>query len=159
MGWAALIAGTYQNPQEGYTQTVASYTIQPNTVYTLSVMAGGRAETYIGNYSFAGSLISLSDPTTNTTLASTEIPVDSPDAPYGSWVLSSATFTTGSSAGPIGDLLQIGLFDDPSESEGIQTWFYDVQLDASPAVPEPSTLIIWSLLGVLSITVGRRCRR
>jgi hypothetical protein len=55
-----------------------------------------------------------------------------------------------------GSSFDVQLFRDMNSSQWVL--LSEVLFDAT-VVPEPSTLIIWSLLGGLGIAIGRRCRR
>lgn len=144
-----------------FAQTIGGYTVQANTTYTLSVWVGGRIEE--STYFFGGSRIELYDPASGIVLASEQYDRDTPGRPNGGWITSTAVFTTGSSGSAIGAPLQIRLFGlYESADEGYpQTWFDNVTLDASPAgaVPEPTTLAIWSALGGLGMIAARWRRR
>jgi hypothetical protein len=90
------------------------------------------------------------------------------------------TMTLGSSAGSqyyqiSGSLIGTGLL----QAGHDYVFFYQTEIDANPAsddyiianggisitfspsnaIPEPATIVVWSLLGTLAITVGRRLRK
>ena len=139
-GWAAR-----------YGQVIAA-----NTVYTLTAAVGERLcdieglwelQLWAGNASGPGTLL-------------TETAYNSPGAnlpSVGGWAENSVTFdSTGSSY--VGEVLWAELATDAvgGYDNGM---FNNVQLDANSPVPEPSTLIVWSLLGALAVSLGWRRRR
>ena len=139
-----------------FSQIIQGYTIQPNTVYTLQVLVGGRLDS--SGYGFGGSRIELDDASTQSVLASqTWLPTES-GYPDGGWATSTVSFTTGSNGTPAGDELQISLFGLGSGGS-LQTWFDNVSLVATP-VPEPAeiTLLLTASFGLIGVALHRRWR-
>jgi hypothetical protein len=136
---------------------VPTLTVAANTTYTLSVDVGTQLTTAFGGYTlylFGGNAFDYTNPG-GTTFASTASTVN-PASP-GSLGTVSFSFTVLPGNASIGQTLGIALGLDGSSG---QTDFDNVRLDVSSApsaVPEASSLAIWSILG-LSVTVGARLR-
>jgi hypothetical protein len=119
-----------------------SIVLAANTTYALTVLVGDRLDTAFPGYHvqlLAGSTI-LSECATCVT------PLN------GSFALVTVTYTTGASDPLIGQALSIVL-----DSDGLQTNFDDVRLDA---VPEPSSLaLLSSSFGAMAVAWSRRRRK
>ena len=115
-------------------------TLTANTQYTLRVDIGDRFDTAFGGYTvdfLAGTTVLASD---NNTLL-----------PNDGFLTSTVSFFAPSGHANLGQSLQIRL-----TSNGVQTNFDNVRLDATPlqvsVTPEPATLCIWSVFGLIAMT-------
>jgi hypothetical protein len=136
---ADLVNAAYSN--SGTIAQILSSTVLPNTLYTLRVAVGNRKDTPFPGYQvqlLGGATILAQD---NSILAV-------PDDAFQDSVI---TFLTGGSGGTIGQALQVRLI-----SNGVQTMFDNVRLDASPsAIPEPGTVSMM-LIGLGAVVAGIR---
>lgn len=133
------------NPSSGIFQDLGA--LQPNTIYTLTVAIGSRADRI--NSPGIISLYSGFDPVGGTLLATGGgIP-----AIQNTWEDYTISFTTGSI---VSDNLIISLSVLPAGT--IQAAFDNVRLDAT-AVPEPSTVAMLALGGLAAVGLVRRRTR
>lgn len=141
-------------PGGGFRQTLAA-TVAADTVYTLTVSVGNRAQIH-GEGPFAGSLIELI--AGNTVIASSTDNVGPTVGSFQDQVTISANSNT--FADLIGDQITIMLLTTNALRSGIATDWDNVRLDAASqsTVPEPSTLILLAV-GSVGFVINQHRRR
>jgi hypothetical protein len=145
------------SPNSGYTATITSAasvtTIQPGT-YTLTIAVGknNRTNTYGSTGNISLSLLDASN--NDAVLASTLIPNNT--EPFGTFTDYTVTYFSNGSLDGHSLLIQMSSTD-PNASDTYQPGFDNVRLDFL-AVPEPSTWIGASLVGLMLLVQIARAR-
>jgi hypothetical protein len=145
-----LVLGNLVNFHEISNTLVA--TLAPNTTYTLSVDVGERAD--FGNRGYE--IAMFAGGTELDRLTSTD--AGAPSIPVGSFSTIQLVVDANAFPGLLGQPLEIRLASlNQANTNSGQTAFDNVQLDAT-IIPEPATLLIWSLLAGLGVGLGWRRR-
>jgi hypothetical protein len=128
-----------------YEYQVLTATLAPNTLYTLQVDIGVRSDT-----SFPGADIRFGTGSTMGANLLTAATSNTAAPASGNWSTWAYTFVTTPLSPNLGQTLRIEF-----HSNGIQTSFDNFRLDAV-AVPEPSTLMLLTLGGLIAFAAKRR---
>jgi hypothetical protein len=136
-----------------------SYSLEALTTYTVSGYVGWRSDdsnpastSRVGTIQLVQGGSGVLD-TGSVLMALTKASTDVGFA-LGTFYYLTGSFTTGAVVSP--DALRVELLGDVLDGTGIQTWFDDIHLDASPT-PEPATLVLLGAgLAVAGVARHRR---
>jgi len=161
VGIAFLYSNQYATGEFGLRQVLAD-TLAPNTTYTLQVDVGNIASgTGIDNQYFnlngfpgyridfvAGGVVLDSD-------------INTLSIAEGEWGTSTVTYTTGVTHAQLGQALEIRLvnlnvIDPGAPTADIEVDFDNVRLNATPAIPEPTSALL--LIPAAALLISRRQR-
>ena len=120
----------------------------PGTVYDLSVLVGQRDD---GAFPATDYTIALGSVLGGTFTAWAS--VTNPVTPVsGDWVTANLQFTNTTHTGDLYIILNGGIQGTQGPADAFQTSWDNVSLTAS--TPEPASLVVWSLLGIVGLSVG-----
>ena len=129
----------------GIISQVLSATLQPNSLYTLTVDVGWASDVQ----TFVGEDVRLGTGFNDVqTLLTPDSGYATPAPPMGGWTTWTRTYTTGGSPGGLGQPIRIELV-----NKGVQTQFDNVRLSVQPT-PVPLPAAVWAgmlLLGCAAI--------